>query len=153
MNLDKISCGSGDEVKPIFASLPNMKWTLYYVLLVSTFQPWCEMPCFDFMKCSVCNKFVHELCSKSEVSNAICQLWSNEKDISTERSQAAESLKRQATRMRNRSEKFTLNNVKWSFWWHIMDGIIGICTQVVTGLNWRNLWCRILGLLIFKMCN
>jgi hypothetical protein len=24
----------------------------------------CEMPCFDFMKCSVCNKFVHELCSK-----------------------------------------------------------------------------------------
>jgi hypothetical protein len=34
----------------------------------------CEMPCFDFMKCSVCNKFVHELCSKSEASNAICQL-------------------------------------------------------------------------------
>jgi hypothetical protein len=25
----------------------------------------CEMPCFDFMKCSVCNKFAHELCSKS----------------------------------------------------------------------------------------
>jgi hypothetical protein len=24
----------------------------------------CEMACFDFMKCSVCNKFVHELCSK-----------------------------------------------------------------------------------------
>jgi hypothetical protein len=35
----------------------------------------------------------------------------------------------------------TLNNVKWSFWWHIMDGIIGICTRVVTGLNWRN-WNR-----------
>ena len=34
----------------------------------------CEMSCFDFMKCSVCNKFVHELCSKSEASNAICQL-------------------------------------------------------------------------------
>ena len=49
--------------------------------------------------------FVHELCSKSEASNAICQLCSNEKDISIERSQAAESLKRQATRMRNRSEK------------------------------------------------
>lgn len=65
------------------------------------------MPCFDFMKCSVCNKFVHELCSKSEASNAICQLLvcSNEKDISTKRSQAAESLTRQATRMRNRSEK------------------------------------------------
>jgi hypothetical protein len=30
----------------------------------------CEMPCFDFMKYSVCNKFVHELCSKSEASNA-----------------------------------------------------------------------------------
>jgi hypothetical protein len=41
----------------------------------------CEMACFDFMKCSVCNKFVHELCSKSEASNAICQLFSNEKDI------------------------------------------------------------------------
>jgi hypothetical protein len=66
----------------------------------------CEMPCFDFMKCFVCNKFVHEFCSKSEASNAICQLCSNEKDISTERSQAAESLKRQATRMRNRPEKF-----------------------------------------------
>ena len=65
----------------------------------------CEMPCLDFMKCSVCNKFVHELCSRSEASNAICQLCSNEKDISIERSQAAESLKHQATRMRNRSEK------------------------------------------------
>jgi hypothetical protein len=40
----------------------------------------CEMPCFDFMKCSVCNKFAHELCSKSEASNAICQLRSNEKE-------------------------------------------------------------------------
>ena len=65
----------------------------------------CDMPCFDFMKCSVCNKFVHQLCSESEASNATCQLCSNEKDISIERSQAAESLKRQATRMRNRSEK------------------------------------------------
>ena len=65
----------------------------------------CEMPCFDLMKCFVCNKYFHELCSKSEASNAICQLCSNEKDISTERSQAAESLKRQATRMRNRSEQ------------------------------------------------
>ena len=45
----------------------------------------------------------------------------------------------------------TLNNVKWSFWWHIMDGIIGIYTRVVTGLNWRNLLRRILDLLIFKM--
>jgi hypothetical protein len=32
----------------------------------------CGMACFDFMKCSVCNKFVHELCSKSEASKAIC---------------------------------------------------------------------------------
>ena len=54
---------------------------------------------------SLNNKFFHELCSKSAVSNAICQLCLNEKDISTERSQASESLKRQATRMRNRSEK------------------------------------------------
>jgi hypothetical protein len=44
-------------------------------------------------------------CSKSKASNAICQLCSNEKDISTERSQAAESLNRQTTRMRNRSEQ------------------------------------------------
>ena len=48
-----------------------------------------EMPCFDFMKCSVCNKSVHELCSKSETAYAICQLCSNERDVSTERSQAA----------------------------------------------------------------
>jgi hypothetical protein len=55
---------------------------------------------------SLNNKFFHELCSKSAVSNAICQLCLNEKDISTERSQASDqSLKRQATRMRNRSEK------------------------------------------------
>jgi hypothetical protein len=47
----------------------------------------------------------HFIKSKQGISNAICPLCSNEKDISIERSQAAESLKRQATRMRNRSEK------------------------------------------------
>ena len=61
---DKLSTDTNDSIHdvPSEASLDIVQCAV------------CEMPCFDFMKCSVCNKFVHELCSKSEASNAICQL-------------------------------------------------------------------------------
>ena len=61
----------------------------------------CEMPCFDFINVPLAINLFTNFAQSQEASNAICQLCSNEKDISTERSQTADSLKRQATRVQN----------------------------------------------------
>jgi hypothetical protein len=68
--------------------------------------PVCENPCFIFVTCSVCANFVHDLCSKACTPESVtCNLCSNEKNITSERRNASESMKRQATRMRNLSER------------------------------------------------
>jgi hypothetical protein len=49
---------------------------------------------------------VHELCSKAcTPENVTYNLCSNDKNITSERRNASESMKRQATRMRNMSER------------------------------------------------
>ena len=59
-----------------------------------------------FVTCSVCANFVHELCSKACTPESVTyNLCSNEKNIISERRNASESMKRQATRMRNISER------------------------------------------------
>jgi hypothetical protein len=63
----------------------------------------CEKSCF--VKCSMCSKSVHEMCSKANADLVVCHLCSNEEVISEERRNASESERRQANRMRNLSER------------------------------------------------
>ena len=65
----------------------------------------CEKSCFVKVKCSMCSKSVHEMCSKANADLVVCHLCSNEEVISEERRNASESERRQANRMRNLSER------------------------------------------------
>ena len=53
----------------------------------------------------MCSKSVHEMCSKANADLVVCHLCFNEEVISEERRNASESMRRQANRMRNLSER------------------------------------------------
>ncbi|CAC5377298.1 unnamed protein product [Mytilus coruscus] len=66
----------------------------------------CENPCFSNIQCSTCAQYIHELCSKGNISDTItCHLCSNEEVIRNERRHASDSMTKQAVRMRNLSER------------------------------------------------
>jgi hypothetical protein len=49
----------------------------------------CEKTCFVKVKCSMCSKSVHEMCSKANADLVVCHLCSNEVVISEERRNAS----------------------------------------------------------------
>ncbi|CAG2258172.1 unnamed protein product [Mytilus edulis] len=66
----------------------------------------CENLCFSNIQCSTCAQYIHELCSKGNISDTItCHLCSNEEVIRNERRHASDSMTKQAVRMRNLSER------------------------------------------------
>jgi hypothetical protein len=73
----------------------------------------CEKSCFVKVKCSMCSESVHEMCSKANADLVVCHLCSNEEVISEERRNASESMRRQANRIRNLSERIFLSPSLW----------------------------------------
>jgi hypothetical protein len=65
----------------------------------------CNKSCFGNASCSVCGKIVHELCASVETDKVTCHHCLTEQTITVERNEASESMRRQASRMRSRSEK------------------------------------------------
>ena len=65
----------------------------------------CEKSCFVKVKCSMCSKSVHEMCSKANAELVVCHLCSNEEVIS-ERRNASESMRRQANNEKSVRKNF-----------------------------------------------
>ena len=66
----------------------------------------CEKSCFVKVKCSMCSKSVHEMCSKANTEMVVCHLCSNEEVISEERRNASESMRRQANNEKSVRKNF-----------------------------------------------
>ncbi|CAG2204062.1 unnamed protein product [Mytilus edulis] len=93
-----------DEVSQLNAAL-NLSETQETELDVHEFAV-CENPCFSNIQCSICAQYIHELCSKGNISDTItCHLCSNKEVIKNERRHASDSMTKQAVGMRHLSER------------------------------------------------